>query len=185
MCRWHNDLPWQYNKHILATFLDLSKVFDTINHKILLHKLDWYVVIGVALEWFRNYLDNRIQFVQYNNKTSPIMQCGVPQGSVLGLLPFIIYTNDLLNCLSNCKAILFADDTTLYLSSSNIQQLYTSTNIYLQLLDEWFRSNKLSLTFGKTHYLLFTHNETQMPANLNILIRNTLIERKHTVMQHW
>ena len=109
------------------------------------------------------------------------MPCEVPQGSVLGPLLFIIYTNDLPNCITHCKAILFADDTTLYSSSSNFQELYQSTNTDLKQLDEWFRSNKLSLNVRKTHYLVIRHKPDQIPDNLNIRIRNEQISRKEHV----
>ena len=85
--------------------------------------------------------------------------CGVPQGSVLGPLLFIIYTNDLPNCLSDSKAILFADDTTLYVSSNNIKTLYHSVNSELESLNDWFRSNKLSLNIGK--HIMFYLNTTK------------------------
>ena len=135
------------------------------------------------MEWLRNYLDNRKQYVQYNKIKSETttMPCGVAQGSVLGPLLFIIYTNDLPNCLTHCKAILFADDTTLYSSSSNFQELYQTTNTDLKQLDEWFRSNKLSLSVRKTHYVVFRHKPDQIPDNLNIRIRNEQISRKEHI----
>ena len=109
------------NMTTYAVFLDLSKAFDTIDHDILLHKLRFYGVRGVALEWFRNYLSGISQYVSYYdmNSASRDVTCGVPQGSVLGPLLFIIYTNDLPKSLSHSKSILFADDTTIYSTSQS------------------------------------------------------------------
>ncbi len=108
-------------KMTLSVFLDLSKAFDTINHNILLKKLTHYGIRGISHEWFKSYLQNRQQYVKYKsyNSVSLNVDCGVPQGSVLGPLLFILYTNDLPNCLAKTKGILFADDTTIYVSGNS------------------------------------------------------------------
>ena len=168
------------NMHTIGIFLDLSKAFDTINHDILLHKLHYYGVRGTAFEWFKSYLQDRIQFVSYNNCKSDInpIHCGVPQGSILGPLLFIIYMNDIVYSSTKMSFYMFADDTNLIISDSNLQRLITTINIELSHISSWFKANKLSLNIKKTNYIIFKNKHSNRKyENINISIDNNEIER--------
>ena len=134
-------------------------------------------------EIVESYLSNRKQFVQFKEtkSTTRSVPCGVTQGSILGPLLFIIYTNDLPNCLTHSKVILFADDTTVYSTLEDIPTLFNNVNLDLDSLTEWFRSNKLSLNVGKTHYVIFKNNPRPIDSNLNIKVGNIPIEHKNVV----
>ena len=140
-----------------AVFVDLEKAFDTVNHDILISKLDYYGISGKANAWIRSYLSFRNQSVTVNGTTSskrPIT-CGVPQGSILGPLLFLIYINDLNEALLNCSVFHFADDTNLLFSNKNPDHLHTAINQELNLLFEWLCSNRLSLNVSKTEFIIF------------------------------
>ncbi len=135
----------------IGIFIDLSKAFDTINHKILLSKLQYYGIRGVPLLWFDSYLTNRKQYVYYNNVSSSKsdIKCGVPQGSILGPLLFLLYINDIVKSSSILQFIIFADDTNLFFSSKNFIDLARTVNAELVKLSDWFCANKLSLNVKK------------------------------------
>ena len=142
----------------MVYFQNLSKAFDTVDHDILLKKMEHYGIRGHALDWFHDYLSNRMQYVVVNGVKSDLSRVlyGVPQGSVLGPLLFLLYINDFINCSSilNFNFILFADDTSITLSNSKISTLIHLLNKELHNVVTWLQCNKLSLNFEKTKYVL-------------------------------
>ena len=137
--------------------MDLEKAFDTVNHKILIDKLNHYGISGLANKWISSYLSNRTQHVKLNNKTSndKNITCGVPQGSILGPLLFIIYINDMHNAVNKSKIYHFADDTNLLFSADSSQKLHKEINDELKLIFDWLCANRLSLNVAKTEFIIF------------------------------
>ena len=140
-------------------FVDLQKAFDTVDHEILLSKLNHYGIRGISNSWFKSYLSCRSQYVSISGFESAVkfIKYGVPQGSVLGPLLFLIYINDLHNAINYCMVHHFADDTNLLLFDNSLKSLKKKINIDLKLLCHWLSANKISLNSSKTEYILFHH----------------------------
>ena len=167
-----NDTP---SKEITAAiFIDLSKAFDTIDHSILLSKLNHYGIRGIPNHWFRSYLSNRKQFTNYKDANSLFLDilCGVPQGSILGPLLFLIYINDLSNATS-LNLLSFADDTTVYLSGSDMKIMSDIANDELAKLSDYFCANKLCFNVDKTQLSIFGPNQNMVRfQNFKVKLNN-------------
>ena len=141
----------------VGVFCDLSKAFDTLDHEILLSKLDHYGIRGKWLSWIRSYLTNRQQFVDMDGVKSSLspITVGVPQGSILGPLLFLIYINDLPSALDKLVPVMFADDTNLVLRGKHLPEVVATLNCELESLNDFFKANKLKLNADKTKLVCF------------------------------
>ena len=160
----------------ISIFLDLSKAFDTLEHPTIYKKLERYGIRGQALDWFKDYLNNRNLRVKCRTGENGILttsdtypvEYGAPQGSCLGPLIFLIFCNDLHYHLDYLNCIQFADDTTLYLSHHSKKYLRFMLETDLENISDWFRANKLTLNVGKTNCLVFGDNQPELTSALSI-----------------
>ncbi len=159
-----NDILLGFDEGLLtgALFLDLKKDFDTADHSILCDKLAKYGLVNSAVKWISSYLSGRMQCTAFASATSSVksINCGVPQGSTLGPLLFIIYLNDLPQVLINSCISLYADDTAIYYQSNNANETEVMLQEDLVLIQNWMKVNKLSLNVSKTKSMLFIYSRT-------------------------
>ena len=169
--------PFNDNHYYLAIYLDFSKAFDTISHSILLDKLEHMGFRGPIHSWIKSFLSNRSKFVEVGGSVSgslPI-SIGVPQGSTLGPLFFILYINDMKNTLSNMSILHFADDSTLHTNFPKGSNVSLVVNTELDEINKWLDANKLCLNIEKTKYMILSLKDNA--PDLNILIGDTSIGR--------
>ena len=177
ICKGHEK-----SKHTLAIFLDLSKAFDTLSHEILFKKLNKYGIRGTALDWFKSYLDNRSLRVKCRVNGTEVeelsdqhhVEYGAPQRSCLGPLLFLIFINDLHLNLDHCQCILFADDTTIYITHNNIRYMELCAQMDLNKINDWLRANKLTLNANKSNCIFF-HKKCNETTKIHLEVSRTKI----------
>ena len=161
-------------------FLDLKKAFDCVDHSILLRKLYNYGIREKSFEWFQSYLSDRVQMCKVNQTLSNkrTVKCGVPQGSNLGPLLFLLYINDLPNCLSSSAASMFADDTNISTHGSEVE-IQEHLNHDLENIHQWLLANKLTLNKEKTEYMVIGSRQrlSKISNELEIHVGETTIKR--------
>ena len=159
--------------------LDLQKAFDTVDHQILLDKLNAMGASNTSIGWFRSYLCNRSQLVcinGVNSDSSPIV-CGVPQGSILGPLLFLAYVNDMKLSVT-CKLLLYADDSALLISGKSLVNIEQQLTTQLNYVHEWLIDNRLSIHLGKTEVILFGPTKRIKGKSLNVTCNEIVIQCK-------
>ena len=151
------------NDIVISVFIDLKKAFDCVPTDILLAKLQAYGIRGDYINWFKSYLTDRTQYVHFNGENSAecTLQCGVPQGSILGPLFFIIFVNDMFNISNVLSNVLYADDTCIYLRGNDITALFDLLNVELNSLYVWLNANKLTLNVDENILHDFSQNAHQ------------------------
>ena len=165
---------------VCGIFIDLEKAFDTVNHEILCDKLNYYGLRGKVNDLIKSYLSNRKQYVSINGFDSEVRDivCGVPQGSSLGPLLFLIYINDFHFCLNESSSGHFADDTYMLYGSKSLQTIETVMNTELKLVSNWLRLNKLSLNADKTELIIFRSKRHHLDHDITIKLDDINLEQK-------
>ena len=160
-------------------FLDFAKAFDTVQHDVLINKMEYYGIRGLPLKWFKSYLNDRQQYTEIDDTLSNMdyVKSGVPQGSILGPLLFLLYINDIVKSSSILKFFLFADDTTIFYSSKHTNTLKNTINRELKNVNNWLIANKLSLNTDKSCYLNFSL--LHQKDDISIKIANKTLEKKN------
>ena len=155
-----------------GVFIDLKKAFDTVNHEILLDKLNFYGFRGLINDWFQSYLKNRTQTIQIGEhlSTKLISPCGVPQGSVLGPLLFLLYINDIHLSSDKLKFYLFADDTNMLYADKNLKAIEQTVNVELNNVYDWLTTKRLTLNTKKSNFLIFRPRQKKMHFSPQISI---------------
>lgn len=161
-------------KVVIAVFLDLRRAFETVDQNILLKKLEMYGVNDVELSWFRTYVKDRKQRTKINGILSEEIDVvlGVPQGSVLGVLLFLIYINDMEKAVTLAKLVLFADDALLYVTGDSVESCLEVINADLKNLNLWFKMYKLKLNVDKTKCMILNGS-----TNEDVKIEDQIVQK--------